>query len=287
MNKKIWRDIQFKTSSQILEIRDELLLPDFFYCSLIDSNEMAHYRYYKNKLYIIINFPFFSSVTQDYHTSILALIIDDHTVISIHDSQIDFSTLDFSTDLNSYSNTFIGLMSHTLDTYALFLKKINSQMKTIEKRVLNSPSNAVLTKLFTLQKSIILFQTSISGLKNIYHSIGDTHKNLFLANGDWEQYRNIEIEIEQITKTLSIYDNILASEMSLSSSILANNLSKTMKTLTAITIVISIPTLITGFYGMNITLPFQEHPNSLAIVSIFSLIITFGTIYYLYHNDLF
>ena len=58
-----------------------------------------------------------------------------------------------------------------------------------------------------------------------------------------------------------IYHNILRSTMSLFGSIIDNNLNQVMKFLAAITIVLELPTMISGLYGMNLNpagMPFRE-----------------------------
>jgi magnesium transporter len=42
-------------------------------------------------------------------------------------------------------------------------------------------------------------------------------------------------------------------------SIISNNLNTVMKFLASITIIVSLPTLITSYYGMNVRLPFDDH----------------------------
>jgi magnesium transporter len=58
----------------------------------------------------------------------------------------------------------------------------------------------------------------------------------------------------------NITSNILSSMMDAFASIISNNLNAVMKFLASITIIVSLPTLITSFYGMNINLPFMEKP---------------------------
>ena len=42
-------------------------------------------------------------------------------------------------------------------------------------------------------------------------------------------------------------------------SIISNNLNSVMKFLTSVTIVLSLPTMIASFWGMNVELPFQHN----------------------------
>ena len=286
--KTIWKTFSFETPDELLKLQEEQHFPNFFYHSILDNNEMAHYRFYQGKIYLIINSPIKEEDSLQYNTAVLALVVSESELLAIHPKSLTLQPLFANIETTSIPYVFTEILAYIIDSYGMILRGINTKMLKIEQHVLNSPSNAVLQELFSLQKSIIHFQTTILGLKNICNSIIDSEKKLLWSEELKDDYNNIEIEINQIEKTLSIYDDVLASEMSLSSSILANNLSRTMKTLTTITIVISIPTLITGFYGMNLSsLPFQSHPNSLTIVTAISLIITVGSIYYLYRKDLF
>lgn len=56
--------------------------------------------------------------------------------------------------------------------------------------------------------------------------------------------------------------------------IFTNQLNKTIKLLTALTIILSIPTMISSLYGMNVTLPIAEHPHAFLIIFIFIIFIS-------------
>jgi magnesium transporter len=55
--------------------------------------------------------------------------------------------------------------------------------------------------------------------------------------------------------------------------IATNNLNKVFKRLTSIAIFMAIPTIVVGFYGMNVILPFQNDPDAFIIVSGITIII--------------
>ncbi|HRM38288.1 MAG TPA: CorA family divalent cation transporter, partial [Trichococcus flocculiformis] len=71
------------------------------------------------------------------------------------------------------------------------------------------------------------------------------------------------------------------------SSVIANNLNNIMKVLTSITIVLTIPTIIAGFWGMNVDLPFENHPWAFGITSLLTIFICFLTVYWLKKKDYF
>ena len=81
-----------------------------------------------------------------------------------------------------------------------------------------------------------------------------------------------------------IYHNILRSTMSLFGSIIDNNLNQVMKFLAAITIILELPTMISGLYGMNVNvagMPFAGKVYGFAVISVFSLIVCLIAVYIL------
>ena len=79
------------------------------------------------------------------------------------------------------------------------------------------------------------------------------------------------VEYQQALETATIHANILNGTLDTFASLINNNLNNVMKYLTAVTILLAVPTLVASIYGMNLqTLPFMSHPHSFAIVMGFS-----------------
>jgi len=88
---------------------------------------------------------------------------------------------------------------------------------------------------------------------------------------DEDLLEDVLTETQQAIEMTNISSNILSSMMDAFASIISNNLNSVMKFLASITIIVSLPTLITSFYGMNVKLPLGEH--GLAFIAIIILII--------------
>mgnify|MGYP000282046812 len=88
----------------------------------------------------------------------------------------------------------------------------------------------------------------------------------------------------------SIYNGILSGTMDTFASVISNNLNIVMKFLATVTIVMSIPTMVASFYGMNVRasgMPFAEHPYGFGIVLFFTLVLTLIVAYIFNKKDLF
>ena len=75
---------------------------------------------------------------------------------------------------------------------------------------------------------------------------------------DQDILEDVIIENKQAIEMANIYSNILSGTMDAFTSLISNNLNIVMKFLASITIVMSIPTMISSFFGMNVKVPFEN-----------------------------
>ena len=82
----------------------------------------------------------------------------------------------------------------------------------------------------------------------------------------------------------SIYRDIINGTRELMSSVIDNRLNNVMKYLTSITIVMAIPTVISGMYGMNVDgngMPFANSVAGFGIVCLITLLVCIITMFVL------
>ena len=78
---------------------------------------------------------------------------------------------------------------------------------------------------------------------------------------------DLVIENNQAIETTELYTGILESITTSYSSLLSNEMNNIMKTLTLFTVLLTLPTLVFSFFGMNVPLPLDEkviHRGSLS-----------------------
>ena len=95
------------------------------------------------------------------------------------------------------------------------------------------------------------------------------------------------IENKQAIEMSRIYSDILNGTMDAYASIISNNLNGVMKFLTSITIVLSIPTMLSSFWGMNVSVPMQDSPFGFIIILVLSIVLATGCMFWLKKRDLF
>ena len=92
---------------------------------------------------------------------------------------------------------------------------------------------------------------------------------------DEELLEDVIIENKQAIEMAKIYSDILTGMMDAFASVISNNLNIAMKLLAVITIVLTIPNIITSALGMNVGgIPLEHHPFGFWIVCIVALAVT-------------
>ncbi|MGM5484076.1 MAG: magnesium transporter CorA family protein [Nanobdellota archaeon] len=87
------------------------------------------------------------------------------------------------------------------------------------------------------------------------------------------EFYNLYYDCLQIIDSLKIQREIVANLFNFQSILSTNKLNQSIKKLTSLALIVLLPTLITGAYGMNIKLPFANSEHAFLIISIISFLI--------------
>ena len=158
------------------------------------------------------------------------------------------------------------------EIYLNLLKKIKREKEIAEKELRQTRKNKSLLRLLSLEKSLVYFTTSLKANEVVMERM-NRGKVIKLYEEDEDLLEDVLIENKQAMEMSKIYSDILSGVMDAYSSIISNNLNGVMKILTAITIIISVPTMISSFWGMNVKVPMQDNPWGFAIILIASILI--------------
>jgi magnesium transporter len=158
--------------------------------------------------------------------------------------------------------------------YLRYLKQINKKTNEIEREVHQSLKNKELYAFLALEKSLVYFTTSLKSNKVVLDKIL-RFNYLKMYEEDKDLLEDVIIEKTQAIEMAETYRSILSGMMNAFASIISNNLNIVMKFLTSITIILSFPTMVASFYGMNVDIPFQHvHHSYIAPLVVSGLLTT-------------
>ncbi|HEY4690989.1 MAG TPA: magnesium transporter CorA family protein [Anaerolineae bacterium] len=261
-----WIDVVDPTPEEVARLQHELNAPPDFVTHPLDLDERARTEKEDGALLIVLRVPYFQGQGADvpYTTVPLGIIHTPTLIATICKTQngvmhelVGGRVRGLST---AKRNRFVlHLLLLTAQKYLAYLREINKSVDALEDRLQVSLKNKEVLELLKYQKSLTYFTTALKQNELMMQRLQRSH--LFeMYPDDEDLLEDVLTEIQQALEMTNISGNILSQMMDAFASIISNNLNVVMKFLASVTIVLSIPTIVASFYGMNVGLPFQDHP---------------------------
>ncbi len=289
-----WINIIAPSDEELILISKKTSVPLSFLKAPLDDEETSRIDIEENCLLVVVDIPFteMEDNSLTYDTYPLAIIHTEKQIITIclKNSRIltDFINGKVKSFYSFKKSRFIlQILNRISNSYLIYLRQIDKKSLMIEKRLHKSMKNRELIQLHSLEKSLVYFSTSLKANeitleKMLKLDIMQKYEE------DQDVLEDVIIENKQAIEMTEIYSNILASTMDFFASVISNNLNIVMKVLASVTILMAIPTLIGGIFGMNfIKMPLINNEYGFEITMVITLVLTFGAAYLLYRKDMF
>ncbi|RKI38060.1 magnesium transporter CorA family protein [bacterium D16-51] len=173
--------------------------------------------------------------------------------------------------------------------YQYCLRIIDKKRTEIEERIDYNTENVDLIDLHALESTLVYFATSLRANGAVLDRL-TRYKRLEQYPEDKDLLGDVIVENRQAIEMTSIYRDIINGTRELMSSVLDNRLNNVMKALTSVTLVMGIPTLISGLYGMNVNtrwMPLANAPYGFGIICIMVAVICIVMLFILKKKKLF
>lgn len=252
-----WVKVSNPTAEELTVLKERFAVPDFTH-DAEDIEERPRVDHENNWTLVFIRIPN-RSIDEDgetmFTTAPMAVLIRDDVFITVNyfENEVldDFISWSQRRHLNSCKgyDLLLSLMLSTSVWYLKYLKQMNTMMSAAEERLEQKMDNDELMRTMGLSKFLIYFITSLKGNMTV---LARLKKRLRTLPHDEDLFEDVEIETQQALDTASIYNDILERQQETYSSVIGNNLNRIMKTLTVVTILLMIPTVVAGYYGMNV-----------------------------------
>ena len=168
------------------------------------------------------------------------------------------------------------------------LRIIDKMRTEIEERVGNDTEDVDLIALHELESTLVYFATSLRANSVVLDRL-TRYKRLEQYPEDKELLDDVIVENQQAIEMTTIYRDIINGTRELMSTVINNRLNNVMKILTSITIVMAIPTVISGLYGMNVNgkgMPFSASVYGFGIVCLITLLVCIITMIFLHKKKM-
>ena len=292
--KGTWINMINPTNKEIEEVCRNVKIDQEFIRYSLDYEEKARIDIEDDATLFIIDVPTIEN-TKDgemFTTMPLGMIVvrDDYFItVCLSESQIikDFEKNRVKSFFTYKKTRFIlQILYKNASQFLNCLKLINKETEVTERALQKSMKNKELIKLLTLEKSLVYFSTSLKSNEVVMEKTL-RGKVIKLYEEDEDILEDAIVENKQAIEMSKIYSDILSGTMDAYASIISNNLNIVMKFLAAITIVLSLPTLVASFFGMNVHIPFEENKGAFGIIIVISILISLLASWWLKKKDMF
>lgn len=286
-----WINVECPTEDEIALLSGRFSIPQEFTTDIADIDERPRTEIDDDWQYLIIRVPHFSDNGAPFITAPLGIFFANEVILTLCYYQTQMLS-DFITHTQrkniSVQNNFDFVMRLFLSSsiwFLKYLKQINNLIYEAEKELERSIKNEELQSLMKIGKSLVYFITSLRGNGILFSRI----KNLKFSKDffDEDLYEDADIELRQAIETANIHSDILDSMMVNYASVISNNLNAVMKQLTAISIILMIPTLIASIFGMNLNSHLENNDQAFLWVILGSFLISIIGVLLLRRRDWF
>lgn len=288
-----WINVVAPSDEELILISKKTGVPLNFLKAPLDDEETSRIDFEDGFVLVVVDIPFteMEDNSLTYDTYPLAIIHSEKEIITVclKNSRIltDFINGRVKSFFSFKKSRFILQILNRISTYyLLYLRQIDKKSLMIEKRLHKSMKNRELIQLHSLEKSLVYFSTSLKANEITLEKMLKL-EIMQKYEDDQDILEDVIIENKQAIEMTDIYSNILSSTMDFFASVISNNLNIVMKVLASVTILMAIPTIIGGIFGMNVALPLQDNSNGFQIIMILTLLLTGLAAFILYKKDMF
>jgi magnesium transporter len=157
---------------------------------------------------------------------------------------------------------FYMIVDEIVDGYQPVLDKLADEISEIEDVVLDHPDPETLSRIFSLKRKLVEFRRIAGGMREVVNSL--IRRENGIVGDDLDPYfRDIYDHIIRTVDLIETYRDLLSGALDIYLSAVANRTNEVMKVLTIWGTVALPLVIITGFFGMNLHLPWADNPHGI------------------------
>jgi len=268
--------------------------------SALDEEERPRQESDGDQALIIINIPA-RRTDQKYTTIPLGISVTPNALVTVclEETPVISDIISrYRIHPGKKTRLLLQILYRTSTIYIDIVKRLNQKAEDLERTLHRSLRNEVMFEMMEVQKSLVYLSTALKAnqfvmekmLRSFLRPVGEKklgHIPLQLYPDDEDLLEDAITENQQALSMAEVHSNILSETMDAFASIVNNNLNIVMKFLTAVTILLTIPSVIGTFFGMNVMIPLKNQSYGFAIIVISSLMACILAGLYLWKKNMF
>jgi len=243
---------------------------------ILDPDEQPRIELEDDYKVIIVRFPIINRETDTlWHTEPLSIIYSATRVITVCRKRCDLLDKIKKDEKTSREEFILNVIYYIAESYLRFLKELNKRVLESKKALSNHIHRRDLMALLEVENSYTLYMAGIKGNVAVLDKLDKMR--WFIKNDDAaELVEDARIELSQATEVVTSYSKMLKSIKETFESVINMDSNKYINRLTMWNIILVVPTVVVGYYGMNMKLPFAEYDSAAVVIFLAIMILLLG-----------
>lgn len=275
-----WYDISNLSEQDSNKLQDDFKFTPDIISYISDRHERPHYDYdlHTHSHLLVYDVPIWPTNSIKHFTShpITFLVVGEN-IFTFHTESTSYVFDEFNdvqmrerlSRANDVTELLIAFLLYSSQYFQRAVTQLDAERNSLDQKLSDDIDNKDLVELSNIEKSLVYLSSSIQTDLIMLHSLD--HSKLDFTKTARERLDDVLIESNQSAEMIQISQQVTKTLSATSNNMMNNNLNDTMKFLTVWSLVLTIPTIMTGFYGMNVSLPMFHDPFDWVVVTIVTI----------------
>lgn len=271
-----WVNVASPDHDDFEKLQTEYKIDEDTISDILDPDEQPRLEIEDDYKVIIVRFPIINRETDTaWHTEPLSIIYSTNRVITVCRKRCDLLDKLKKDDKTSREEFILNIIYYIAESYLRMLKELNKRVIASKKALQEHIRKADLMALLEVENSYTLYMAGIRGNVAVLDKLEKVRG--FVKNEDAQDLaEDARIELAQATEVVASYSKMLKSIKETFESVINMDSNTYINRLTMWNIILIAPTIVVGYYGMNVQLPFAESAYAATIIFVLIMLLLVG-----------
>ncbi len=265
-----WVNVGNPDHEDFEKLQTEYKIDEDTISDILDPDEQPRFEVEDDYKVVIVRFPIINRETDTlWHTEPLSIIYTSSRVITVCRKRCDLLDKIKKDEKTSREEFILNIIYYIAESYLRFLKELNKRVLESKKVLQERIRKKELMALLEVENSYTLYMAGLKGNVAVLDKL-EKVRGFVKTEETCELAEDARIELAQGIEVVTSYSKMLKSIKETFESVINMDSNTYINRLTMWNIILVVPTVIVGYYGMNMKLPFAD--NDMTALTIFILI---------------
>ena len=271
-----WVNVGNPDHEDFEKLQTEYKIDEDTISDILDPDEQPRLEVEDDYKVIIVRFPIINRESDTlWHTEPLSIILSANRVITVCRKRCDLLDRIKKSEKTSREEFILNIIYYIAESYLRMLKELNKRVLASKRVLQERIRKKELMDLLEVENSYTLYMAGIKGNVAVLDKL-EKMRGFVKSDDAQELAEDARIELFQATEVVTSYSKMLKSIKETFESVINMDSNTNINRLTMWNIILVVPTVIVGYYGMNTKLPFAEYEETATAIFIFIMVLLLG-----------